>query len=950
MGFFSDFVEALTKPEVLITAAVTTLVFGPIAGMSTIQTFAVYASAQAAMVALAPTPELPDFSNFTSQAGSRTQMVKQPITNRRAVYGEIRLSGPLAHIESTDDDQYLHLIILLASHEVNSIGTIYVNDTALTLDGNGNATGPSPYADLIRVKKHLGTDDQAADATLISESGKWTSEHRLRGIAYIYVRLEFDRDAFPQGIPNISALVQGKKVYDPRTATTAYSTNPALCIRDYLLNTKYGLGALSTEVDDTTFSTAANICDESISLSGGGSESRYTFNGNIESSESPKDTVSKMLTSCGGIVFYTNGAFSMKAAKYVAPTVSLDENNLKGTLQVQTKRSVRDNYNAVKGIFTPPSTNFIATDYPPVISDTFLEEDNNFRQFLDYDLPYTTSSPTAQRLAKIALFRQRQQVAISGMFDLNAFQLAVGDTVQITNTRLGFSSKVFEVAEWRLDFDPAGNLGVFMSLRELASTVYDWNAEESAFQLDNTVLPSPFDLEGPGVSASDELQLFNEKALSVLIVDVSSGSVYADRFEVEAKKADQDTFIALGTASSNRFELVDVEDGVTYDIRARIVSGLGIRSPFTAIQHNVVGKTDPPQDVTNLSVNIIGTEAHLSWTPVTDVDLSHYVIRHSPATSGAEYANSITIQEKVSRPTNNAIVPALTGTYFVKAVDKLDLASLNPASSVAIIEEIKGFNSVATSTQNPSFAGTKSSVVAIDNELILDTSILFDSAAGNFDDGNGSFDGGGGNVAASGTYDFDSVIDVGGIFTSHVTASVTVIRRDYVNLFDDAQGNFDARTGTFDGDVQSFDDTDVELQIATTEDDPSGTPTFSAFRRFIVGDYKARGLKFRAVLTSGDGEATPVVTALSVTVDMPDRSIAEADIASGTAAKAITFSPAFKELQGVGIAAQNLASGDYYQITSKSATGFTITFYNSSNTIIDRTFDYVAKGYGEIAA
>jgi len=55
-------------------------------------------------------------------------------------------------------------------------------------------------------------------------------------------------------------------------------------------------------------------------------------------------------------------------------------------------------------------------------------------------------------------------------------------------------------------------------------------------------------------------------------------------------------------------------------------------------------------------------------------------------------------------------------------------------------------------------------------------------------------------------------------------------------------------------------------------------------------------------------------------------------------------------LQGVGIAAQNLNSGDYYAITAKSATGFTITFYNSSNAAVDRTFDYVAKGYGEVAA
>jgi hypothetical protein len=140
------------------------------------------------------------------------------------------------------------------------------------------------------------------------------------------------------------------------------------------------------------------------------------------------------------------------------------------------------------------------------------------------------------------------------------------------------------------------------------------------------------------------------------------------------------------------------------------------------------------------------------------------------------------------------------------------------------------------------------------------------------------------------------------------------------------------------------------LQVATTDDDPSGSATYTAFRKFFVGDYKARAFKFRAVLTSDDSEASPSISALSVTIDMPDRITAEDNIVSGAGSKAVTFSPNFKGLQGISISAQNLASGDYYVITSKSVTGFTITFYNSSNNAVSRTFDYVAKGFGEIAA
>ena len=39
-------------------------------------------------------------------------------------------------------------------------------------------------------KTHNGSSDQTADSDLVSESdNKWTTEHRLRGIAYMYVRL-----------------------------------------------------------------------------------------------------------------------------------------------------------------------------------------------------------------------------------------------------------------------------------------------------------------------------------------------------------------------------------------------------------------------------------------------------------------------------------------------------------------------------------------------------------------------------------------------------------------------------------------------------------------------------------------------------------------------------------------------------------------------------------------
>ena len=964
MGFFKRFVKAITNPTTLVMAVVA-VALAPATGGASLAMFssaafwtsvAITAAVMAGAQALSAPPKMPSFTDFVGELQGRTQMIKQPTVPRRVIYGKARVSGVLGYVESTNDDQNLHMIIMLAGHEVNSIGEIYVNDEAVTLDGNGNVTAPSKYSSKIRILKHLGSNDQSADSVLINESnGKWTDQHRLRGIAYIYVKLIFDRNAFPQGIPNVSALVEGKKVFDPRNSTTAFSANPALIARDYLTSTSYGFGAITGEVDDTSITTAANICDESITLDAGGTENRYELHGSFQTSGSPKSILSNLLTSCGGIVTYTNGVFKVKVAKYITPTITLDEGDLRGSIQLQTKRSKRDNYNAVKGQFTSTETNYILADYPAITSSTFETEDGGDRQFLDLDLPYTTSVSMAQRLAKIALYRNRQQVSITYPCSMKGFQLDVGDTVMINNTRFGFSSKVFEIAEWSMNIDNSNGsptLGTNLVLRELNSAVYDWNpnADEKAFLLDNTILPNPFDVIAPSLTVTDELRVLNEEAVSVLIANVSSSQVQVIDFEVEAKKTTESVYVNMGKSSTTKFELLNVEDNAIYDVRARALTRFAI-SDFSSDAHQVVGKTAPPADVTNFSINIIATEAHLSWTPVPDLDLSHYRIRHSRDTStSATYANSVDLIAKVSRPANTAVVPAMTGTYFIKAVDKLGNDSLDSTRSVAIIEDIKDLNAVATSTQNPTFGGTKTNLVVVDNELRLGTSILFDSAAGNFDTTGGLFDGGGGTVASSGTYDFDNYVDLSAIYTSRVTANLSLTRLDYGVQFDDATGNFDNREGLFDGDANEFGTTNAELQVATTDDDPSGSATYTAFRKFFVGDYKARAFKFRAILTSDDSEASPSVSALSVTIDMPDRITAEDDIVSGAGSKAVTFSPNFKGLQGISISAQNLASGDYYVITSKSVTGFTITFYNSSDSAVSRTFDYVAKGFGEIAA
>ena len=889
-------------------------------------TFAVNLALTAASQALAPKPKQPNIGGGGNGGidQSKTITARSSNSTRKLVYGETRLGGTYAFIESSASDTYLHIVIVLAAHELEQFTTIYFNEEALTLSGN-SVTSPTRYNNLVDIYPVTVGNVANIPAPLLALTN-WTNDHTLTDQGYLYARLKFDPDAFQQGLPNISATVKGRKIYDPRTTTTVWSENPALVIRDYLTDTVYGLGATSAEIDDASFIAAANVCEESVTLTGGGTQDRYTFNGVVDTQNTPRSNLEQMLTALNGSLYYSNGKWSLRAGAYVTPTVTLDESDFASGLTVSTAISARDSFNAIKGQFVSPASDYQATDYPAITSSTFETEDNGERRYLNLDLPFTDNAPRAQRIAKQILYKNRQEISLRAKFKMNAFQFQVGDTVMITNARLGFTQKVFEIVSWKLNFG-VNEVTVDCELTETNSAVYDWNAEEKDFAQDNTNLPNPFNVPVPTLVASDTLQSYNQQSVSVLIADVSSTSIYGRQFEVEAKLTTDSTFVSLGVGSGSRYTLVNVQAGSTYDVRARSINALGIKSAWVDTTHLVTGTTVDPSDVTNFTVNIVGQQADLKWTAIPDGDLSHYIIRHSPLTSGATFNNSRTLVKKVSRPASTITVPALTGTYSIKAVDKFGKVSQNENSSIALVSSIQGFNFADSATEHTAFAGTKTNCVVVDNKLVLDTTNLFDSVAGNFDDATGLFDGGLGNVAPLGTYDFANIIDLGAVYTGQAGTTMKVSQISH-------------HSGT-----PASATTDVDVYVSTTQTDPNASPVWTSYRPFVVGSYTARGFRFRAELTSSDSQETPAIEELVAEIKLPTRTESDNDIQSGAGAKAITFTTPFKTLLAVSISVGDMQSGDYYGITSKSATGFTITFYNSGGTPVDRLFDYVATGF-----
>ena len=948
---------------------------GTTAGL--VGTFIISAGSQLVLGAvnrkLAPDIDIPEIGTNLQQGTMVT--AKSGVAPQRVIYGKTRVGGTMVYAESTGStNEFLHIIITVAGHEINNITKVFFNEdeVPLTQDGSdSNGIGrffPSSgnqYEGKARIKKHFGADAQLADADLVSDISQWTTNHRLRGISYLYVRLNFDKDVYTNGVPNITFEVEGRKVFDPRSSATAFSTNPALCIRDYLLNERFGLEADSTEINDTNFTAVANTCDENVTIANpSGTEKRFSMNGTFNLDKSPKTIIENMLSSIAGNIIYSNGQFKLRPAVYETPSVTLDEEHIRSGITLNTRISKKELFNAVKGLYSEPDNNYQPQDYPVLTNSTFETEDNSERIFGEFNFPMTTSSHTVQRIAKIQLLKARQQISFTAEFNLKAFQLDIGDTVQITNSRLGFTNKTFEITNWAFAMGGSQDApvpSVACEFRETASAVYDFSTSDysTVSSGKSTNLPNATTVAPPqAIALTDELVAYNDGTVIVkLVIELTAPTDnFTDIFEVEVKQdtdadgtalSPADTFKLIGRGARTKYEFLNVIDKATYSVRARGVNIFGVNSSSITASRTIIGQIAPPSDVENFACNIVGKEAHLSFDPVPDLDLSHYRINYSPLTSGAEWQNSIVLVKKLSRPGTSIVVPAKTGTYLIKAVDKLGNVSINASQVVTQITTIGDFTDLLTDNQNPDFTGTTNDTVITtleDNSkaIILKGNQLFDDVPGNFDSITQTlFDGGeNATVKSSGTYAFSDTIDAGAILTTQITATLEQQVTDRARIFDFVSGDFDDQPSNFDGDANT--QCSSELQISVSDDNS----TFSTFQDFTIGDYTGRFFKFRVLLTSDNGTATPIVTAVGVVLRLESFVNSQNDIASGTSTKSVTYPKAFRLVNNIAItlSVQDMSSGDKYAITNKSTTGFDIAFQNSGGSGVSRTFDYQAKG------
>ena len=925
---------------------------------------------QKAISWLVPTPDIPDFGQSEFDDFEKGVLINKQSNDASipVVYGERLVGGTRVFLETSGtDNEFLYIALVMCEGEINSIEEIRVDDKVVTFSGaltdNTQRTVASSdsnfYKDgvsYITIEPHLGSDGQSA-SSLLSTLSSWGSNHKLSGIAYLALKFKWNQDIFGS-IPKVQARIKGKKIITLASnlseQTASYSTNPAFCILDYLRNERYGKGIATADIDLQSIYDASQVCVTQVTpFSGGSNINLFDCNAVLDTSKKVIENIRELIKGCRGFLPYSSGKYKLIIETTGSASITLTEDDIIGGYNLSSP-SKNERYNRVIVTFVNPDRNFQADEvqFPPVDDSalssadqhaTMKTADGGFLLEGRFDFKTLTSPYQSEEMAEIILRRSREALQLSINVGFNAYDLAIGDLVNITHASLGFSSKTFRVMSLTFNED----FTISLDLVEYQGSHYTFAPKAEQTTVPSTNLPNPFVIQPPAsVTLGDELIEYNDGTV-IVALNVTIGASpdsFVDFYQVEYKLSTDSDFIIGSRGSSLNHRILNVIDQKVYDVRVKAVNTQGVSSSFVSAQRTIVGAIAPPSDVQNFTCNVSGADAHLSYDAISDLDLAFYQIRFSNKTDGtAEWLNSVNLVTKVSRPATSITVPARVGTYLIKAVDKLGNFSSNATAVISNVTSVTNFNAVSTINEHPTFAGTKNNVTISDDAIILESSELFDSASGNFDDETTRFfDSGVSNsdFLATGNYEFANVIDIGAKHTVRVSASLTQTARNPDDLFDNRSGNFDDAKSNFDGDTPA--NCDAHLEIATSDDNS----TFTSFQTFVIGNYTARYLKFRLVLTSSDLSSTAVVQEATVVVDMPDRIFSEDNISSGTSTKTVSFSTPFKSTSyAVGITAENMATGDFFTVSNKTVNSFDILFKNSSGTNISRTFDFIAKGF-----
>ncbi len=505
------------------------------------------------------------------------------------VYGAAQVSGIPVFRTLTNNNKDLWVVYALSEGECDALVDILFDDVSYT---------DARYSGKISATFHAGTETQAADSALDAASSLWTSNHRLLGICYVVIKYTYDNNVWAGGEPQPDFVIRGKKVFDPRTSTTAYSKNPALVLYDYLTNSVYGKGLSSSELSG--FSSAANLADTVVTdmdgSLGGTPQSipLFEFSGRLDLNTSIKRNAEAILFAMRAHLPWVSGQYTLVIEQTGESSVySFSDDNIGGSFSLKDV-GAKDLANIVYYSFIDAAAGYVSADAVES-SSTYLAEDKNRELRKNYKNRYETNRYRAQNRAATLLKKSRQQMRVQfSATSADAMQVETGNIVDITRTTQGWSSKLFRVVEMKL----RANGGIDFSLEEYESTVYDWNVSAETDPPANTQLTDPFVVAAPAniaVTAGDADAVVSDDGTTVHRLNVTwtaTTDELARGYQVQYRESsdlDWEDAAVLSDRSQQQVYITGVTVGATYVVRIRAYNDIGVYSSWLTSTDTKVG-------------------------------------------------------------------------------------------------------------------------------------------------------------------------------------------------------------------------------------------------------------------------------------------------------------------------------------------------------------------------
>lgn len=572
----------------------------------------------------------------------------------------------------------------------------------------------------------------------------------------------------------------------------------------------------------------------------------YTCDGVLNVNDTAYNNTKALLTSCHGDIKFTGGLYRLVIEKAETPTFTFNEDNITGSWSI-SQPGRKDKYNRITGKFYNPYLNW-QPDLAIQQSATYTAQDGGRVSEKKVDLPFTIDIYRAQHIIQQDMKKSRFGTVVQFTALPEGLRCESGDVVYLTHTTPGWVNKPFRIVNIDLKSDDEASV----VCKEDDPGIYTRDALVVVPTVGISNLPNPLQVALPGTPVITEALYQTSGSAGVksraIITCDAAPDIYVREYSFEFKAQADAAWTVYPPQASRSLEVSDIAPGY-YQARVRAINSMAVYSEYSATTtKEVLGLTALPADITNFTLKKVSGVAVGSWDLSPDLDVrigGRIVVRQSALTSAATWNDGYVIEE-FNGDAVSGIMDLITGTYMVKARDSSTPPnySSNMVSFVLTEGMITGFTTVGTSTQATGFTGTKTNLSVVGSVLQLT-----DPAA-----------------SLTGSYLFSAYMDLTTVATRRFESDITIYSFTITDLIDSRTALIDSWE-MFDGGV--INDTDVTLYAAVTNDDPAGTPTWSAWTPFFVSDFTCRAIKFKLDFSSQNVTHNIAVSTLTVHAKIP---------------------------------------------------------------------------------